>query len=426
MNEIRLVEFRFTRHPLEEKGQQGRVIFSGDFGKNPGEGVGIIAPHAVGHLHAGQKDLHPRVGRPDLVDDGPEIFRHLPDRQPAQPVVAPEGDHDHFRRPARQHPLDPPPPSRGGIAAQPRIDNLVVPALSLDFLLQQRRVSLLRFQVVTGRNAVAENDHTPRFFRRRHPQGGNQTAKHDVNFPPHMTHQETTDRPAAKDETPEGPILSVHGLGKNYLSGGHPLTVLADIRFDLAAGAHCAIVGPSGSGKTTLLGLCAGLDRPDTGSVLLDGHNLNDLDEDSLAALRNATTGFVFQSFQLLPSLTARENVLVPLELRGVRRAGPAATESLERVGLSQRLDHYPNQLSGGEQQRVALARAFVHRPKILFADEPTGNLDDETSGPIVDLLFELNATAGTALVLVTHDPELARRAGRVITMRGGRILSDA
>jgi len=240
-----------------------------------------------------------------------------------------------------------------------------------------------------------------------------------------MNSQQTTERAPAKTEMP-APILAAHGLGKTYPAAGHPLTVLADITFDLAPGALCAIVGPSGSGKTTLLGLCAGLDRPTTGRVVLDGHNLGDLNEDGLAALRNATTGFVFQSFQLLPSLTALENVLVPLELRGVRDAQSTALDNLARVGLADRTGHYPNQLSGGEQQRVALARAFVHRPKILFADEPTGNLDDETSGPIVDMLFDLNATAGTALVLVTHDPELARRAGRVITMRGGRILSDA
>jgi len=240
-----------------------------------------------------------------------------------------------------------------------------------------------------------------------------------------MNSQQTTERAPAKTEM-TAPILAVHGLGKTYPAASHPLTVLADITFDLAPGAPCAIVGPSGSGKTTLLGLCAGLDRPTTGRVVLDGHNLGDLNEDGLAALRNATTGFVFQSFQLLPSLTALENVLVPLELRGVRGAQSTALDNLARVGLADRTGHYPNQLSGGEQQRVALARAFVHRPKVLFADEPTGNLDDETSGPIVDMLFELNATAGTALVLVTHDPELARRAGRVITMRGGRILSDA
>lgn len=241
-----------------------------------------------------------------------------------------------------------------------------------------------------------------------------------------MTNNETTEPPSAKGEKRDRPILSVRELGRTYESAGRPLAVLQGISFDLAEGAHCAIVGPSGSGKTTLLGLCAGLDRPTSGSVVLDGHNLTAMDEDGLAALRGRSTGFVFQSFHLLASLTALENVLVPLELRGSRGARDVAAESLERVGLSKRMDHYPGQLSGGEQQRVALARAFAHRPKILFADEPTGNLDDETSGPIVDLLFELNATSGTSLVLVTHDPDLARRAGRVITMRGGRILSDS
>ena len=241
-----------------------------------------------------------------------------------------------------------------------------------------------------------------------------------------MTSYQTTEPAPAKSENDRAHALGPRTRQNLHRRGGHPLTVLSGIDLDVAAGSHCAIVGPSGSGKTTLLGLCAGLDRPTTGRVTLDGRHLDELDEDALAALRNATTGFVFQSFQLLPSLTALENVLVPLELRGVRGAQQAAREILGRVGLGDRTGHYPSQLSGGEQQRVALARAFVHRPKILFADEPTGNLDDETSGPIVEMLFELNATAGTALVLVTHDMELARRAGRVVTMRGGRILSDA
>jgi len=186
-----------------------------------------------------------------------------------------------------------------------------------------------------------------------------------------------------------------------------------------------AIVGPSGSGKTTLLGLCAGLDDASAGSVELNGVAIETLNQDARAALRNQLVGFVFQSFQLIPTLTAIENVLVPLELRGETGRQEDAEKLLTEVGLGDRLDHYPLQLSGGEQQRVALARAFIHRPKILFADEPTGNLDSGTSGPIVDMLFRLNREAGTALVLVTHDPNLAAKANRVITMSGGSIISE-
>lgn len=221
-------------------------------------------------------------------------------------------------------------------------------------------------------------------------------------------------------------LLEVRGLSKHYFVGpGQELVVLRDIDLAVRSGETCAIVGPSGSGKTTLLGLCAGLDEASSGTVRLAGQALESLDQDGRAALRNERVGFVFQNFQLIPTLTALENVLVPLELRGQAGGRPAAEALLAQVGLGGRLHHYPLQLSGGEQQRVALARAFIHRPSILFADEPTGNLDAETSGPIVEMLFELNREAGTALVLVTHDPVLAARAGRVVTMRAGRIVSE-
>jgi putative ABC transport system ATP-binding protein len=220
-------------------------------------------------------------------------------------------------------------------------------------------------------------------------------------------------------------ILAVQKLTKTYQSGGRSLTVLHEISFTLAAGTICAIVGPSGSGKTTLLGLCAGLDRPTSGEVSVNGRLLNRLDEDALAMMRNTAVGFVFQSFQLLPTLTALENVMTPLELRGEKRAQSFATELLHRVGLGDRQHHYPAQLSGGEQQRVALARAFIHRPQLLFADEPTGNLDEDTSEQISQLLFTLNRDAGTTLVLVTHNLELAQRTQRIITLRGGRIVAD-
>lgn len=216
-------------------------------------------------------------------------------------------------------------------------------------------------------------------------------------------------------------ILETKQLGKEFHGGGHTLAVLQGITFALPAAATCAIVGPSGSGKTTLLGLCAGLDQPTTGSVHLAGHDLGKLSEDERARVRRDHVGFVFQNFQLIPTLTALENVMVPKELAGDRQVHGLAVELLGRVGLADRLHHYPTQLSGGEQQRVALARAFINRPQILFADEPTGNLDGETSERIVSMLFELNEAAGTALVLVTHDLDLARRAQTVIRLRNGR-----
>ncbi len=220
-------------------------------------------------------------------------------------------------------------------------------------------------------------------------------------------------------------ILNVQQLRKTYQSGGSELTVVDDITFSVPQGTSYAIVGPSGSGKTTLLGLCAGLDTPDSGSVALCGQSLGALTEDQRAALRNEKVGFIFQNFQLLPTLTALENVSVPLELQGDRKAGEIARSLLGKVGLGDRTHHYPSQLSGGEQQRVALARAFANRPDILFADEPTGNLDEETGERVVQLLFDLNQEAGTTLVIVTHDMDLARRCNHLMRLQGGRILES-
>jgi putative ABC transport system ATP-binding protein len=200
---------------------------------------------------------------------------------------------------------------------------------------------------------------------------------------------------------------------------------LKSVDFSLPAGSTTSIVGPSGSGKTTLLGLCAGLDRPTSGTVTLAGHPLHSVSEDERARIRNREIGFVFQNFQLIPTLTALENVMVPLELQGHRDAKQRGIELLEKVGLAARLHHYPTQLSGGEQQRVGIARAFMNRPKILFADEPTGNLDADTAASIVRSLFDLNRTYGTALVLVTHDNELAALAQRIIRMKAGSIITE-
>jgi putative ABC transport system ATP-binding protein len=220
-------------------------------------------------------------------------------------------------------------------------------------------------------------------------------------------------------------MLRCESLTQTYLSGGRELTVLHDIGFELEDGGFLAIVGPSGSGKTTLLGLLAGLDRPKRGRVMLEGQDLSQLSEDQRAQLRGQKVGFVFQSFHLIPTLTARENVQVPLELRGEDARG-RADELLARVGLGDRGHHYPAQLSGGEQQRVALARAFSNRPRLLFADEPTGNLDAATGATVIDLMAELNRELGTTLVLVTHDPDLASRARRVIRLADGRMVGDS
>ncbi|MDQ8203145.1 ABC transporter ATP-binding protein [Pelagicoccus sp. SDUM812003] len=228
-------------------------------------------------------------------------------------------------------------------------------------------------------------------------------------------------------ESKEGAgVLSLKEVRKLYSSGQSELEVLKGISFEVRQGETVSIIGPSGSGKTTLLGICAGLDQPSSGSVTLCGQSVGDLDEDARAAVRNESVGFVFQNFQLLPTLTALENVMVPLELRGERGVQQKATALLQEVGLGDRVDHYPIQLSGGEQQRVALARAFINQPQILFADEPTGNLDSDTSEPIVKLLFDLNRNAGTTLVLVTHDLELARTTDRLLRIDHGRLQEVA
>lgn len=217
-------------------------------------------------------------------------------------------------------------------------------------------------------------------------------------------------------------MLEIKNLTKTYNSGSRALTVLDHVSFKIEPGETFSIVGPSGSGKTTLLGLCAGLDRASEGSVILNGIALDSLSEDERAAVRNEHVGFIFQNFQLIPTLTALENVMIPLELRGEKGAKKRAEDLLERVGLGDRKNHYPTQLSGGEQQRVSLARAFSNNPKILFADEPTGNLDEETSEKVEALLFDLNRDMGTTLVLVTHDLELAAKTQKIIKLRGGKL----
>ncbi len=221
-------------------------------------------------------------------------------------------------------------------------------------------------------------------------------------------------------------MLEVKNLSKSYNSGNRQLTVLENVNFKLNTGDSFSIVGSSGSGKTTLLGLCAGLDRPSTGSVILNNIALDNLSEDERAAIRNEHVGFIFQNFQLIPTLTALENVMIPLELRGAQNARKQSLELLDRVGLADRHHHYPLQLSGGEQQRVSLARAFSNQPKILFADEPTGNLDEETSATVEQLIFDLNRELGTTLIMVTHDLDLAAKTQHTIRLKGGRVIETS
>ncbi len=220
-------------------------------------------------------------------------------------------------------------------------------------------------------------------------------------------------------------VLQAERLTKTYRSAGKDLTVLDQVSFTAEQGTSLSIIGPSGSGKTTLLGLCAGLDLPSQGTISLMGFKLNAMDEDDRAYVRNQYVGFVFQNFQLLSTLTALENVMVPLELRGDKHVEPKAMELLSRVGLADRTHHYPSQLSGGEQQRVAMARAFITSPKILFADEPTGNLDEENALHLTDLLFEMNREEKTTLVLVTHNLELAQKTERILQMKGGKLVNE-
>lgn len=220
-------------------------------------------------------------------------------------------------------------------------------------------------------------------------------------------------------------VLQAENLTKIYKSGNKELVVLDEVSFSAEQGTSLSIIGPSGSGKTTLLGLCAGLDVPSSGTISLMGFKLNKMSEDDRAYVRNQFVGFVFQNFQLLSTLTALENVMIPMELRGEKNVEPKATELLDRVGLADRMHHYPSQLSGGEQQRVAMARAFINAPKILFADEPTGNLDEETADHVTNLLFSLNQEEKTTLVLVTHNLELAKKTERVLQMKGGKIIEE-
>lgn len=450
MDGVALIETGLAADTVEEKGQKGDLIFLGEGGVDGGEGPGVILAHARGHHHAGDDNLGGGVAVAHAVDDGLEVFLGNGGIDAAESVVAAEGEEEEVDGLA-EHPVDAAGAAGSGFAAEAGVDDPPADGRGaggsgkgIEFILQAGRVGIGggAFESVTGGEAVAEtHEGLDGGF------GGAEGRDEAGNHENQATRERDGERRAKAETAAEtghgldfggfvcflgGPmsvqsILKVERLTKDYRTAAGPLTVLKEVSFDLTAGASLAIVGPSGSGKTTLLGLCAGLDRASGGTVTLAGSELGALDEDGRARVRNAHVGFVFQNFQLIPTLTALENVLVPLELRGEGGAAveKEAQELLGRVGLGARCDHYPVQLSGGEQQRVALARAFMNRPKILFCDEPTGNLDGDTAAAMVELVFGLNREKGTTLVLVTHDLDLAKKCGRVIRLRSGAVVSD-
>ena len=372
-------------------------------------------------------------------DDARQVLPREIERQAAQAVVGAEFDDHDLGSLLGQHRFDARRTAGGGLAADAGIGH--APARLLQLGVEQMHPTLLRRQVEGGRERIAEHQHAPR--RGGVDQARTQQRDHDESLNCNLQDWPHADRSRvcarfrsvwmnavredAITEVNAAPVLiDVHGLTRRVALPGRELTILDDVSFRVRAGESVAIVGASGSGKSTLLALLAGLDVASSGDVRIAGTGLATLDEDARARLRSERVGFVFQNFQLLPALTALENVMLPLELAGIDDAETPAQQILGRVGLGERLDHYPRQLSGGEQQRVAIARAFVTRPQILFADEPTGNLDTATGRVIADLLFELNHAAGTTLILVTHDERLAARCARQLRLDGGRLVSRA
>jgi putative ABC transport system ATP-binding protein len=476
MNPIGLIELRASAHPFQKKRNQQCVIRAGQFDENVFKLLLILLAHVGWHLHSGDDDLGVRIFGSGAIDDSLKIRSGGGGHDPAESVIPAEFQHEHIH-PLPQEPLNAAKPARRRVPAQPGINHREVPLPLIDFLLQQSRKTFRRFQPVPGGQAVPQ--HHDRSFRvRGHgvrgfcAPGGWDCARQQeeakaqpqyqgdrISVTAHRRDSRTSESNLQhvfyfRAQTPlscallaqrysaifafdpsgdwwkvrrmtDQPILQIRGLTKSYATEAGPLTVLKDVSFDLPAGSTCSIVGPSGSGKTTLLGLSAGLDQPTSGTVQLAGNDLHSLGEDERARVRGAVVGFVFQNFQLIPTLTALENVMIPLELQGSRDARPRGRELLAKVGLAERCDHYPAQLSGGEQQRVAMARAFMNRPKILFADEPTGNLDAETADAVVEALFELNASFQTALVLVTHNLELAQRTQRIFKLHRGMLVAQ-
>ena len=440
MNPVALVQALHSCNTLQQKRDERGAVLLRHGAEDVAEGGGVARAKVGRRLHADDDERGRGILRCSAIQDGVEVAAQCGGVDAAEPVVGSRLDDEHIHRPLQQ-PVDSLARARGRFPAHTGVHHRKREPGIVDPLLDQGRVRLRRIESEAGGEARAEEDDAAAVVRDG-CRGLTGWSRFLLTGTGEAQNEERARSPPAyhSGRARRGPatlsghyMLRCDQLTKTYVSGGRDLTVLKDITFHLEPGGFLAIIGPSGSGKTTLLGLLAGLDRPTAGTVRLDGTDLGSLDEDDRARLRRDRVGFVFQSFQLVPTLTALENVQVPLELagNGRRNAGGESIERraldlLGRVGLAGRAHHYPAQLSGGEQQRVALARAFSNRPKILFADEPTGNLDARTGHLIVELMGELNRDLGTTLVLVTHDPDLASRAARTIRLADGAIVSDS
>src|SRR5271156_1546613 len=413
MDSVGLHESGGEGNVVEQKRHPGQLFDAGHIAVTRTKLFRVIGPVVGRYSHSQQQYMG--AGRRRQVHHVRQIGAHLRDRQGTQAVVAAQFQDDELGPVQRQGPRQAGQPARGGLAADAGVDDLVTVLLILEPRLQQRDPALFYVrQPVAGTDAVAEHENHRSF-------GGRYAAGRNGRRHQHEQEQKPFHRGSSMQDKI---VLEAKNVSKTVTSPEGRLTILADVSLSVRTGETLAIVGASGAGKSTLLALLAGLDSPSTGRVLIAGADLNELDEDGRAAIRGKHVGFVFQSFHLIPSLTAAENVMLPLELGGRRDARAAALTALAQVGLTARQAHYPKQLSGGEQQRVAIARAFVTHPAVLFADEPTGNLDTVTGQRITDLLFELNRSSRSTLVLVTHDRGLAKRCDRILELDAGHTVN--
>src|ERR1700688_4620476 len=408
MYSIGLHEIRELRDVVQQEGHQGQFFVARQIAVTQAKLFRVFRAIVGRHPYPQQQYLGARRRRE--VDHAQQIGAHLRDGQSAQAVIAAQFQNDDLGVMQVERPRQPREAACGGLPANAGVDDLVTVISILEPRLQQRHPALFYArQPVAGTDAIAEHENHRRFGLGRN---GHKHRQQDQK-PFHR-------RSSMQDQI----VLEAKNVSKTVASPEGQLTILADVSLSVRTQETLAIVGASGAGKSTLLALLAGLDSPSAGRVLIAGIDITLLDEDGRAAIRGKHVGFVFQSFHLIPSLTAVENVMLPLELRQSRDARAAAVTALAQVGLTPRLAHYPKQLSGGEQQRVAIARAFVTHPAVLFADEPTGNLDTATGQRITDLLFELNRSTGSTLVLVTHDRELAARCNRMLQLDAGHTVN--